>query len=139
MGIQSAACAIIGEQIGANRVPLAKEYFRLMSIITLMLLVVVQTLFYFGKGPIVRVFTTDPEVAELADSLVYIIVLAFIPDIIQGSMQGVIRALDVQKTASYIALAAFYLVSIPLAVVFVFVCDMGVMGLWIAMALGITL
>ena len=139
MGIQSAACAIIGEQIGANRVPLAKEYFRLMSIWTLIMLILVQALFYFCRVPIVRVFTEDPAVAELADSCVFIIILAFIPDIIQGSMQGVIRALDVQQKASYYALAAFYLVSIPLAIVFVFVCEMGVLGLWVAMALGILL
>ena len=50
-----------------------------------------------------------------------------------------IRALDVQQKASYYALAAFYLVSIPLAIVFVFVCEMGVLGLWVAMALGILL
>ena len=29
--------------------------------------------------------------------------------------------------------------SIPLAIVFVFVCEMGVLGLWVAMAIGITL
>ena len=86
MGIQSAACAIIGEQIGANRVPLAKEYFRLMSIMTLIMLLIIQVIFYFLKEPIVRVFTEDPAVAELADSCVFIILLAFIPDIIQGSM-----------------------------------------------------
>ena len=66
-----------------------------MSIITLILLFFVQALFYFSRKPIVRVFTEDPAVAELADSCVFIIILAFIPDIIQGSMQGVIRALDV--------------------------------------------
>jgi len=54
-------------------------------------------------------------------------------------MQGVIRALDVQKKASYIALAAFYLVSIPLACLLVFHFEMGVKGLWVAMAAGITL
>ena len=52
-------------------------------------------------------------------------------------MQGVIRALDVQKTASYIALASFYLASIPLACILVFKCGMGVEGLWIGMASGI--
>ena len=82
MGIQSAACAIIGEQIGANRVPLAKEYFRIMSIVTLILMLLVDAVFYFGKGPIVRLFTNDEDVAELADSCVVIIFLAFIPDII---------------------------------------------------------
>lgn len=62
--------------------PLAKEYFRLMSICTLMLLLIVESLFYFARGPIVRIFTTDEEVYELAESCVFIIVLAFIPDII---------------------------------------------------------
>ena len=54
-------------------------------------------------------------------------------------MQGVIRALNAQQKASYIALGAFYLVSIPLACVLVFVSGMGVAGLWWAMAAGITI
>ena len=41
MGIQSAACAIIGEQIGANRVSEARAYFRVMALATLALLVFV--------------------------------------------------------------------------------------------------
>lgn len=68
-----------------------------MSIITLMMLLVVQALVFFGREALVNVFTEDPAVAELADSCVFVIILAFIPDIIQGSIQGVIRALDVQK------------------------------------------
>ena len=86
MGIQSAACAIIGEQIGANRVPLAQEYFKVMCNIVLLLLLLVQTLVFFGRESIVSVFTKDSEVRELANSCVYIIVIAFFPDMIQGSM-----------------------------------------------------
>ena len=86
MGIQSAACAIIGEQIGANRVPLAQEYFKVMCNIVLLLLLLVQTLVFFGRESIVSVFTKDDEVAELANNCVYIIVIAFFPDMIQGSM-----------------------------------------------------
>ena len=44
-----------------------------------------------------------------------------------------------QKRASYIALATFYFVAIPLACLLVFQTGMGVMGLWIGMAVGITL
>ncbi len=86
-----------------------------------------------------RAFTSDIDVFETTDKTVFIIVLAFIPDMIQGSIQGVIRALDAQRKASYIALAAYYLVSIPIACVLVFAMDMGVEGLWVAMALGISL
>ena len=82
MGIQSAACAIIGEQIGANRVPLAKEYFKVMCKIVLLLLLLVQALVFVGRESIVSVFTKDSEVAELANSCVYIIVIAFFPDMI---------------------------------------------------------
>ena len=63
MGIQSAACAIIGEQIGANKVTLAKEYFRVMCNIVLLLLLLVQSLVFFGRDSIVLVFTKDSEVA----------------------------------------------------------------------------
>ena len=139
MGVQSASCAIIGEQIGAGRVALAKEYFRLMSLICLVMLLVVQMLFYFFREPIIRSFTTDLAVEQLAHECFFIVVLAFIPDMVQGSLQGVIRALGIQQKASYIALACFYLVSIPVACTLVFVCDLGVSGLWIGIGLGIFL
>ena len=139
MGIQSAACAIIGEQIGANRVSVAKAYFKVMSWATLFLLFIIQITFYTFKHQIVAVFTTDPAVDELANKCFFIIMLAFLPDCIQGSIQGVIRALDVQKQASYLAIAAFYLCSIPMACILVFKVGMGVEGLWIGMACGILL
>ena len=81
-GIQSAACAIIGEQIGANRVPLAKSYFQIMSLSVISLLFMVQALVYFSKDAIVRVFTEDAAVRELADSCIFIIIIAFVPDMI---------------------------------------------------------
>ena len=110
-----------------------------MALTCLFLLVLVQLLVYTFKEQICRVFTTDDNVYELAISTTIIVVLMFTPDMIQGSIQGVIRALDVQKTASYIALAAYYLVSLPLACFLVFYQGFGVAGLWIAMAVGVTL
>ena len=91
-----------------------------MSGISLALLFIVQVSFYLGMEGIVAMFTTDPAVAELTQSCMVLILLLFVPDFIQGSMQGVIRALNVQAKASFIALACFYLVSIPLAYVLVF-------------------
>ena len=57
-----------------------------MCNIVLLLLLLVQTLVFFGRESIVSVFTKDDEVAELANSCVYIIVIAFFPDMIKGSM-----------------------------------------------------
>ena len=44
-------------------------------------------------------------------------------------MQGLIRALGLQKMASFIALALFWLLGIPLAALFAFSFDWGVLGM----------
>ena len=82
MGVQSAACAIVGEQIGANNVSLAKGYLRLMSIICFAFLVVIQLLVIFNADAIVSVFTQDEGVKELAKSTMWIVVWAFTADMI---------------------------------------------------------
>ena len=86
VGIQSAAAALIGEQIGANQVRIAKSYFKLMSLCVFILIFAVQMLFWFGRGPIIRMFTNDPDVEELALKSTFIVVLAYVPDCIQGSI-----------------------------------------------------
>jgi MATE family multidrug resistance protein len=63
----------------------------------------------------------------------------FMPDMVQGSLQGVIRALNVQKRASLIAIASHYMVSLPLAFLLTFLFEMGVKGLWIGMTFGVML
>jgi len=83
------------------------------------------------------VFTSDPEVSELANKCVLIVILVFFPDMIQGAMQGVIRALGIQRKASYWALASFYLLGIPFASLLAFKLSMGVAGLWLGITVGI--
>ena len=136
-GLQSACCAIIGEQIGANSVQIAKQYFRMMSITTIVLLFILQGLIYGFRSQIVSVFTSDPDVQELAENSVYIIVIAFTFDMIQGTIQGVIRALAIQKKAGYYALACYYILGIPFSILFVFALNMRVVGLWAGISIGL--
>ena len=85
-GLQSACAAIIGEQIGANNVSLAKRYFRMMSICTIVFMLILQAMVYVFRSELVRVFTNDEAVYELAKQYVYIIVLVFTADMIQGTI-----------------------------------------------------
>jgi len=45
----------------------------------------------------------------------------------------------VQKKASFISIGAYYIVTIPLGFVLVFVCGMGVKGLWTGILIGLIL
>ena len=83
-------------------------------------------------------FTTDHSVAEIAFRNFYLLSIIFIPDMIQGAIQGVIRALDIQRTASLIALASFYLETIPVAFVLVFVWGFNLSGLLIGYLVGVS-
>ena len=110
-----------------------------MSIISMAMIIIIQIVIIFELDLIVSVFTRDPDVAEMTSSSLIIIVLMFMPDMIQGSLQGVIRALNVQKRASIIAIASHYMVSLPLALMLAFVFGMGVNGLWIGVTFGVML
>ena len=67
----------------------------MMAFVCVGLLFLVQLVIYSCKEEIVGVFTSDKDVFDKTNGTVFIIVLAFIADMIQGSIQGVIRALDV--------------------------------------------
>ena len=86
VGIQSAAAALIGEYIGANQMRIAKSYFKLMSFCVFFLIFAVQMLFWFNRGPIIRMFTNDPDVEELALKSIFILILAYAVDCIEGSI-----------------------------------------------------
>ena len=58
---------------------------------------------------------------------------------IQGSLQGVIRALGIQRVASYYSLASYYLLGIPLALALAFMGNMGVIGLWAGIGVALSL
>ena len=86
LGIQSAANAIIGESIGANRVREAYFQFKIMSYITLIATTIVMLLIYVYRLALIRFFTNDKDVETIALGCIPIIIIGFLPDCIQGSI-----------------------------------------------------
>ena len=72
----------------------------------------------------------------MAVPLIALVGVNFFADGMQGYLQGLIRAMGLQKIASYIALATNWLIAMPLAAIFCFVCDIGVSGLMKATIIG---
>lgn len=86
VGSQSAASALVGEHIGANQVQKAKDYFKLIIGLTLMMVVFIQVVMYTYRREIVGIFTEDKDINELTTSCMYIIILGFCPDAMQGTI-----------------------------------------------------
>ena len=66
----------------------------------------------------------------MAAPIMVIVGCNFLADGMQVYLQGLIRGLGLQEVASYIALACYWLLGIPLAIVLTFVFDIGVVGLF---------
>lgn len=95
-----------------------------------------MTLLYFGRASVIQIFSNDPEVQAASVDCFYLIVLCFFFDCLQGTLQGVIRALNYVKMASLIAVVAYFIVALPLACFLVFGVGMDVRGLWIGILTG---
>ena len=84
---------------------------------------------YLSREAIMSVYTNDPTVQAICIQVFLLIAVNFLFDGIQGYLQGPIRAMGLQKRASYFAIACYYIVGIPLAWFLAMKRDLGVLGL----------
>lgn len=129
-GFDGAACALIGQQIGKGNLLKAKQYFQTLCITTITLLIQYTLFFFTMRHTILSVFTRDEELIKLASNVTWIICLSNLPDSFKGMMQGVIRALGIQKRAFYINIMGHGILNLSLQYLFVFKLDLGMRGMW---------
>lgn len=129
LGMQEATCALIGNAIGANNVPLAKRIFKLTLNITLSVNCLIVATLILLRHQVSRIFSTDEDLIEMILPLVIITACNFYADGLQGYLSGPIRALGLQDKAGCITLACYWLVGLPLAALLAFKFDFSVTGL----------
>ena len=61
MGITEATCVLVGNQIGADNVPLAKHYTRLTFTQSMICAAIISTLLFIFKVEICTIFTSGQE------------------------------------------------------------------------------
>ena len=128
--------AIVGNEIGANNVKLAKSYTKVISSMAFCVLLLIALVLFFFRNQVVSLFTKEPAVLAITVVIFKILAFVHIPDGGQGFVQGMIRALGQQRKAAFIAIGCYYLISIPLACILVYGFDWGVIGLWYGIAAG---
>ena len=137
LGLQEATCAIIGNCIGSNNVPLAKRYFKMINYLTLAVIATICLATGMGNELIASAFTDDEEVYRITSNVILFMACYFSFDGLQGYLQGPIRALGLQRIASFFAIGCCYGIGIPMACFFALKLDMGVMGLQMGIALAL--
>ena len=102
---------------------------RVITFTTSAVIIFLSFLTYLARHHIADLFTDDPELAALTSKVLIVAAIVYLFDGSQGFLQGPIRALGLQKRASYLALAMNWAVGVPLAAICAFTLDFGLVGL----------
>lgn len=90
-------------------------------------------IFILARTQLPFVFTSNPEIASLAASLLLIAAMFQLFDGVQVVMIGILRALQDVKYPTYVTLIAYWGVALPLAWALAFPLGLGTIGIWLAL------
>jgi MATE family multidrug resistance protein len=136
LGLSSASGAKIGQQIGCGNIKKARAYFNASNCVSIVVISLTVALIFVLRRPAIRVFTSNEEMTDKATSMMWLACLDFFPDMIQGYLQGPIKALGLQGRVLPFNLTAYWFINVPFAYIFAFTLDMGLEGCWLAMICG---
>ncbi|CCH44185.1 Multidrug resistance protein [Wickerhamomyces ciferrii] len=132
-----AATTRIGNLIGSNSIYAAKiavDVTLYSSFITGLFNFII---IFFFKQKISNIFTSDSAVAARAASVFTVVAFNQFPDCLNIHSAGCLRAQGRQKIGGYLNLFSYYVVSIPLAMLFGFIFKWEVEGLWGGLMCGV--
>ncbi|OQR85021.1 Multidrug/Oligosaccharidyl-lipid/Polysaccharide (MOP) Flippase Superfamily [Achlya hypogyna] len=136
LGMSIAATIRIGSSLGAKNHVQAKEIAKVAYTICACGTIVTATALVLARHALPRVFMNDSEIIELTSSILLFAIPGHMLDGVNAVSHGVFHGMGLQAKATIINGIAFYIVGIPLAAVFGFVCDWTLKGLWVGIALG---
>jgi putative MATE family efflux protein len=131
-GLSNAAATLVGQNLGANQPGRAEKSVMLTAKYNAVFMTGVMLLFVFFAGPIISVFTKDPEVHHIGTVALQIIGTGYI---FYGVGMVMIQALNGAgdtKTPTLLNLFGFWFFQIPLAILLATTFDMKETGSFIA-------
>ncbi|KAG6424305.1 hypothetical protein SASPL_114720 [Salvia splendens] len=137
-GFMATASVRVANELGRGNAGAAKFSILMILVTSFSIALVVFVVFIVLRGELAYAFTTSKEVAgevaRLSPLLGYSLLLNGVQPILSGVAAGAGR----QATVTYVNLASYYLIGIPLAVILGFSLNLQVQGVWIGMIIGST-
>jgi MATE family multidrug resistance protein len=133
-GLSVAACAIIGNAIGANEMDLAKEFSKLsVGALFFAEAIISPSIVLFGRH-FVSIFSKDPVVLNIAEHSIPVLAVFTLADGMSAVLSGITRGAGKQHLGAIGNIAAYYLVGLPMAWYLCFHTQLDVVGLMVGIA-----
>jgi putative MATE family efflux protein len=131
-GLSNAAATLVGQNLGAKQPERAEQSVILTAKYNAIFMSGVMFLFMFFAGPIISVFTKDPDVYRIGTLALRIIGSGYTFYGIGMVMAQALNGAGDTKTATFINLFGFWLFQIPFAFLLVEWLNMGAIGSFIS-------
>jgi putative MATE family efflux protein len=132
MGLANAAATLVGQNLGAQRPDRAVAAVRIATRSSVILLATVGVIFAIFAQPLVGLFTTDPDVVAQGAQALWIVSLAFPLYGAAICLGAAFNGAGDTRTPTWLNFYCFWLGQLPLAWLLADVCELGALGVFIA-------
>jgi MATE family multidrug resistance protein len=137
-GLSAAASVRVGNQYGLK----SRRGVRIAGFSTFMLVMIFMsftaTCFIVFRNFLPTLFNSDPEVISVSASLLIVAAFFQLSDGVQVVALGALRGIRDVKIPTVITLVAYWVIGLPMSYVFAFKFNMGILGIWYGLFLGLT-
>lgn len=138
-GIAAASTVRVGNQLGKQDIPNMRRAGFSAFLMGLMLMTASAIIFVVGKYFLPSLYIDEPQVIELAGSLLIVAAFFQLSDGVQAVGLGTLRGMADVKIPTIITLVAYWLVGLPIAYWLAFPMELGAHGIWYGLLLSLTL
>jgi MATE family multidrug resistance protein len=137
-GISAASTVRVGNQIGLKDALNLRRVGNTSFIIAIIFMAVCSGLYITFSGFLPTLYVKDEEVLGIATSLIIIAGCFQLSDGVQVVGLGSLRGMSDVKVPTYITLAAYWGLAIPISYLLGFTFDLGPQGIWYGLLIGLT-
>lgn len=132
IGMGAASASFAGRKLGEKRKDLAIIYLKLAQNFGVIISICVGIVFFIFRNKIFVFLVSDIEVIKLGSKILLIISLLIIPQTQAQITSGVLRGAGDNRFIAIYSLFVSAILRPILAYIFVFYCELGLIGIWMA-------
>lgn len=138
-GFGAAATVRVGNQLGRKDYKTLKIAATTLFEMVILFMALAGIIYLFGRDFLPSLFTDETEVIEIAATLLIVTTLFQISDGVQVTALGALRGLSDVRMPTIITFISYWVICIPLGYILGKNFEMGAMGVWIGLAVGLTI
>jgi MATE family multidrug resistance protein len=138
LGISQGAATRVGNLIGAGNLPAMRRALGASLLIGASVMIVSASAFTLWRQQLPRLYSSDPDVILIAAQLFPLAAAFQLSDGTQAVASGLLRGMGRPDASAVVNLIGYYVIALPFAYVLAFTLGHGLIGVWSALVLGLT-